>query len=338
MEVLCKVIVPLCQIKIEDTVFLADNYTYLANELFTCSKEEIKTAKGERIEFEMKFEDSDLRDLNTSIAHNDRVINLCLNEAEKGLDLVRLKYSSFQRPEFTPNPAGQLKSGFYEVEIIPTSSSGLPITTVSGLSKPMSASNNWLGPELDDAFTYNDYKLSELLLGHETTSLSGTIISSLRQCRQAFYTLGEESTFLSLVFAIDGLSLPSHRWSGWKHRTYISALASGGSVQKFETLLTDFDIAYSDIRNKLVHEGKSFSQLQYDANEECDKLWDTYKYILNLILNQGFAEVADLHDYAINLLKTNDYIDSFQRVINTLDGARVNRDGSPRNISYPSWA
>lgn len=51
----------------------------------------------------------------------------------------------------------------------------------------MSASNNWLGPEIDDIFNYNDYKLSEILLGHEVNLLSGTIISSLRQCRQAFF-------------------------------------------------------------------------------------------------------------------------------------------------------
>jgi hypothetical protein len=337
MEVLCKIRVPLYQVKIEDTVTLADNYTYLASELFTCSENEVETAKCERLEFEMKLDSLDLGKLDTCLEHNDKIINMCLGEAEKGLDLVRLRCSSFLRPEFTPNPAGQLKSGFYEVEIIPDSTSGFPVRTVVGLSKPMSASNNWLGPEVNDIFNYNDYKLSEILLGNEVSLLSGTIISSLRHCRQAFYTLGEESTFLALIFAIDGLTLPSHKWNGWKHRTYISALASCGSVVKFEKILTEFDIAYTDIRNKLVHEGKGFSQLQYRANEECEMLWEVYKSVLNLTLNRGFTDISELHDYAINLLKTTDYIDSYQIVINTLDGARVNRDNSPKVISYPSW-
>ncbi len=144
--------------------------------------------------------------------------------------------------------------------------------------------------------------------------------------------------FLALIFAIDGLTLPSHKWNAWKHRTYISALASCGSVVKFEKILNEFDISYTDVRNKLVHEGKGFSQLPYKANVECEKLWDVYKSALNLVLNKGFTEISELHDYAINLLKTTDYIDSYQTVINTLDGARVNRDGSPKVISYPSWA
>ncbi|OHY89524.1 hypothetical protein BI375_23545 [Vibrio rotiferianus] len=338
MEVLCKVRVPLYQIKIEETVAIADNYTYLANELFTCTEEEIDSAKCERVEFEMKLDSSDLTMLNKCLKHNDKVINLCLDEAEKGLDIIRLKYSSFLRPEFTPNPAGQLKSGFYEVEIIPDNTTPFPIITIAGLSKPLSASNNWLGPEVDNIFGWNDYKLSEILLGNEVNSLSGTVISSLRQCRQAFYTLGEESMFLALIFAIDGLTLPHHKWNGWKHRTYISALASCGSVVKFEEILNEFDIAYTDVRNKLVHEGKGFSQLPYQANEECEKLWGIYKSVLNLVLNQDFSEVSELHVYAENLLKTTDYINSYQKVINSLDGTRVNRDGSPKVISYPSWA
>ncbi len=95
MEVLCKVRVPLYQVKIEETVTIADNYTYLASELFTCSEDEVETAKSERLEFKMKLNSLDLKMLDTCLEHNDKIINICLGEAEKGLDLVRLKCSSF---------------------------------------------------------------------------------------------------------------------------------------------------------------------------------------------------------------------------------------------------
>jgi len=338
----CIITVPLQQIRIETSCQIADNYKYLANEINdTTTVPRIADFNSEQIEFNLKIKFGDLLKLNSSsLDHDDYVINLCLDQAERGMDLIRLRYSSFDRPEFTPNPAGQLKSGFYEVQITPNTSKRLPIKpkVYGGLSKPLSASNNWLGPEVSDHFNLNDYKLSEILLGNEVHELGYLLIGSLRNCRQAFYTIGDESKFLSLIFSIDGLGAPDQDWSGWKHRTYITALACCNNPSKFIDTLESYDYLYTDIRNKLVHNGKSFYELgEGNGNSSCEKLWTIYKDIVSLILNKNFTTIAELHQYAELTLKQPSFISAITTVVNKVDSTRVTKSGKHKKITLPKW-
>lgn len=338
----CIVTVPLQQIRIETSFQLADNYKYLANEINdTTTVPRVADFNSEQIEFDLKIKFGDLLKLNSSsLDHDNYVINLCLDQAERGMDLIRLRYSSFDRPEFTPNPAGQLKSGFYEVQITPNASKRLPIKpkVYGGLSQPLSASNNWLGPEVSDDFNFNDYKLSEILLGKEVHELGYLLIGSLRNCRQAFYTIGDESKFLSLIFSIDGLGSPDQDWNGWKHRSYITALACSNNPSKFRDSLESYDYLYTDIRNKLVHKGKSFYELGEDnGKSSCEKLWTIYKDIVSLILNKGFTTIDELHQFAELTLKQTPFIDAITAVVNKVDSKRVTRSGKPKKITLPKW-
>lgn len=338
----CTVTVPLQQIRIETSCKIADNYKYLANEINdTITVPRVADFNSEQIEFDLKIKFGDLLKLNnSSLEHDNYVINLCLDQAERGMDLIRLRYSSFDRPEFTPNPAGQLKSGFYEVQITPNTSKRIPIKpkVYGGLSKPLSASNNWLGPEISDQFNLNDYKLSEILLGNKVHELGCLLIGSLRNCRQAFYTIGDESKFLYLIFSIDGLGSPDQDWRGWKHRTYISVLASSDNPSKFGDTLEAFDYLYTDIRNELVHNGKSFYELGVDnGNSSCEKLWIIYKDIVSLILNKDLTTIAELHQYAESTLKQPSFINYITTVVNKVDGARVTKSGDPKKIILPKW-
>ncbi|WP_155826443.1 hypothetical protein [Vreelandella zhanjiangensis] len=338
----CIITVPLQQIRIETSCQIADNYKYLANEMNdTITIPRIADFNSEQIEFDLKIKFGDLLKLNgSSLEHDDYVINLCLDHAERGMDLIRLRYSSFDRPEFTPNPAGQLTSGFYEVKITPNTSKRLPIKpkVYGGLSKSLSASNNWLGPEVSDHFNFNDYKLSEVLLGNEVHELGDLLIGSLRNCRQAFYTIGDESKFLSLIFSIDGLGAPDQDWNGWKHRTYITALACNENPSKFREILESYDYLYTDIRNKLVHSGKSFYELGQDnGNNSCEKLWTIYKDIVNLILNKDFTTISELHLYAELTLKQPSFINEISTVVNKVDSTRVTKSGQPKKIKLPKW-
>lgn len=335
----CTITVPLKQVRIEESCFIADNYKYLANEKYDAIQvKRLANFDSEQIEFQLKVKYGDLLQLNIiSVDHDNYVINQCLDYADRGMDIVRYKYSSFKKPEFTPNPAGQIDNGFYEVQISPNILVPIKAKVHSGISKPLSASNNWLGPEVSpNAFNANDYKLSEIFVGNEKNELGNLIIGSFRNCRQAFYTLGEESKFLSLIFSIDGLVSPEN-WNGWKHRTYIAALACQCNLSNFETILEDYDCLYTDIRNKLVHEGKAFYELNKVSNECCELLWEIYKDIIGLILNKDFTEVNDLKLYAKTLLTNPDYISSYRSVINAIDSNRVSRAGTQKRIVYPSW-
>ena len=257
MMVNCIITIPLIQIRIETSFEMAGNYRYLANEENdTITVDRISDFNSEQIEFELEIKYGDLIKLNNhSLDHDNYVINLCLDQAERGMDLIRLKYSSFTKPEFTPNPVGQLRSGFYEVQISPKSEKPISIKAkvYGGISKPLSVSNNWLGPEVEDIFNFNDYKLSEIFVGHVVHELGNHLISSFRNCRQAFYTLGDEAKFLSLIFSIDAIASPKIDWTGWKHRSYIAALICNGNPKRFSNVLKSFDYLYTDIRNMKWH-------------------------------------------------------------------------------------
>ena len=156
------------------------------------------------------------------------------------------------------------------------------------------------------------------------------MIASLRNCRQAFYTIGDESRFLSLIFSIDGLGCPEQNWKSWKHRSFIAVLASSDNPSKFSEVLESYDYLYTDIRNKLVHEGKGFYELGGDNGSiSCEKLWVIYKDIVSLILSKNFSTIDELHKFAENILKQ----DSFTGVIATV----VTKSGKPKKIELPKW-
>lgn len=142
----------------------------------------------------------------------------------------------FEQREFRPTDlkaAGQLESGMYEVEIIPLGQTNLKPVNLGGISRPMSSSNNWLGPEIDGGhFPGRDY-LEDILHGR-SDELAVAVKGTLRFIRQAFYSLGDESRFLILVFALDGLAHPDKAWKGLKHHAYIAALTSGGNIGAFK--------------------------------------------------------------------------------------------------------
>ena len=335
----CTITVPLKQIRIETSCSIAENYKYLANEANdTIEVKRLADFDSEQIEFQLEIKYGDLLQLNLiSLEHDNYVINQCLDYADRGIDIIRFMYSSFERPEFTPNPAGQVEHGFYEVQISPNIRIPVKTKTYGGISKPFSVSNNWLGPEVcPSAFGLNDYKLSEIFIGNNKSELGNLVIGSFRNCRQAFYAFGEESKFLSLIFSIDGLTSPDNL-KGWKHRTYIAVLACQEDLSKFGKILKNYDYLYTDIRNKLVHEGKSFYELEEDSSQCCELLWSIYKNIICLILNKNFTKTKYLINHTKSLLTNQSYIDEYEKIIHQIDSKRTNKDGKPKKIEYPKW-
>jgi len=329
-EMNCIVIVPLEKIFIEKTLYL-DPYTFFCKKQFDSEPfERLTNIENEYLQFETKLKYKDLLKLNKTFDHNNYVINKCISLAEHALDIVRYVHSSFSRKEFTPNPAGQRDDGFYDIEIIPTERSHLKPFELSGISRPISISNNWLGPEVDHLYEEGVDYLSTIYSGGIENEITQAIIGALRSCRQSFYSLGNESQFLNLVFTLEGLVDPS-AWTGWKQRTYVASLLSGGYVEKFGCSLKKYDELYHDIRNKLVHEGKDFYQLNEDPDKACDEIYNYIKDVVKLASKERFNDMAEMKSYSLNLLQKSEFKDKYTEIINTVSVAR----GKSPHI--PAW-
>ena len=327
-EMLCTVIVPLSKLKIEESFAFGD-YRFVCNKEFDPSPDErLGDFDCEYVEFQTHLLYQDLLRINSSLDHNDQVINKCLALAENAMDLIRYQFSSFVKPCFTPNPAGQLVDGFYSIEIIPEVRTHLKPISLSGISRPISVSNNWLGPEIQELISPGFYYLIEILEGRKD-EIALSVKSGLRACRQSFYALGDESKFLNLVFALDGLVAPGN-WKGWKHRTYIAALLSGGDSSKFKSRLKRYDELY-EIRNQLVHGGADFYEINCNPATACQ---DIFSYITDLVILielHDFKNTSDLQHCATHLLKQGNYLSAYSEVINEVSILRG------RNPQIPVW-
>jgi hypothetical protein len=329
----CTVIVPVEKLHFEESFVLGPFRFVCARELDPEPHERLGDWKGSYLEFDIELTYVDLLRVNRRVSDNDVVILQCLSKAEQALDVIRFGYSSFKRSEFTPNPAGQLASGMYAVEIIPLGQTHLKPVHLSGISRPMSSSNNWLGPQIELGHFQGRKYLEEVLHGR-SDELAGAVKAALRFIRQSFYALGNESKFLTLVFALDGLAHPDKAWSGMKHHAYIAALTSGGKIGTFKTDLERYEELYTLVRNPLVHEGKDFYELPYDATACCEDMLTYVVRVVGLIGNLDLSAAADLRAHAIHLLQSPTFASHIAAEVDRLNA----RDGKTRkNRPVPTW-
>lgn len=320
-KISCTVIVPLTKIKIEASFEVADYKFVCRIDFDDTPQERLGNFESEYLEFKASLPYQDLLRINSSHSHNDIVINKCLALAENAMDWVRHHYSNFTRPHFTPNPAGQLEDGFYSIEIIPEGRTHLKPISLTGISKPFSVSNNWLGPEVEESTRPGSFYLAEILGGRDD-ELAKSVKSALRSCRQSFYSLGDESRFLNLVFTLDGLVAPDKKWIGWKHRTFLSALISGGKLSAFRNTLVNYDKLYSEVRNKLVHGGADFYELPCNPAQAAEDIFQYIKNLIVLVEEMDFKTTAELHQYAIKVLNKADFAAVWKAVISEVNASK----------------
>lgn len=330
MDVLCTVIVPLERVHFEEPFELGPFRFICRKEFDEAPQDRLADWDGNYLQFDTLLNYQDLLRINHTISDNDQVISKCLALAEHALDVIRFFFSSFNRPEFTPNPAGQLDDGTYVVEIFPHGLTHLKPVNLMGITRPMSASNNWLGPEINSGdFRAREYLIA--MLTGQSHQLALAIKASLRSCRQSFYSLGDESRFLSLVFALDGLVHPQKKWMGWQHRTYVAALVSHGNVNRFRSVLVRYEELYADIRNELVHNGKDFYELAQEPRQCCQDMYGFIISVVELIANKGLMTVDELHAQATQWLVTPAFKKCYEEEIQRICTQR-NSD-----IRLPKW-
>ncbi|MFG6429774.1 hypothetical protein [Roseateles sp. LYH14W] len=329
----CTVIVPVEKLHFEESFVLGPFRFVCAIDFDPEPHERLGDWKGSYLEFDIDLPYVDLLRVNQRVSDNDVVILQCLSKAEQAMDVIRFDYSSFKRPEFTPNPAGQLESGMYSVEIIPLGQTHLKPVNLSGISRPMSSSNNWLGPQIEGGHFQGREYLEEVLHGR-SDELAGAVKAALRFIRQAFYSLGGESKFLTLVFALDGLAHPDKSWAGMKHHAYIAALTSCGEIDAFKADLERYEELYTLVRNPLVHGGKDFYELPYDAMACCEDMLNYVGCVVELIGELDLSAAADLKAQAIHWLQSSAFASHIEAEVDRLNA----RDGKTRkNRPVPTW-
>lgn len=327
-DISCIVIVPLECVHLEVALDVGPFRFGCAREFQSPQEERLAECQGPYLQFETNLKYADLLRVGRSVTGDDVVINQCLSLAEHAMDVIRFGFSSFAKPQFTPNPAGQLSNGFFAIELIPLRGSHLKPVNLQGIARPMSASNNWLGPQLEDtAFSSRSY-LEEVLAGR-SDEMALAVKAALRGCRQSFYSLGDEAKFLNLVFTLDGLAHP--KGTGWTQRTYIAALVSDGDLEEFARVLQRYDALYQ-IRNALVHKGRDFYEIGESPATSCQDLYDYVRAVVQLIGERNLTTVQQLRDLAKSWLSQSAWTARYQVEINAICNSR----GIPVD-NMPSW-
>lgn len=299
----CTVMVPLSKLLLERSFKLGSFRFVCPYHLDDEPSNRLGHYQDAYLQFEADFEYRDLLRASAAIPFRDALIRRCLTMAEHGLDLIRFDHGSFLRPEYTPNPAGLRSDGFYGVEIVTHGRLPLKDLVLEGLAAPLTTTNNHLGPDLTDPPS-EEAKLLAALLQDRHDELANAVRRTLRACRQSFYSLGDESRFLNLVFALDGLVGLEKDWTSWKQRTYVSALISQGRAGNFERTLIRYDDLYSKVRNPLVHGGRDFYQLEEDPAKACEFLHGCIKDVINLVTTRELDGKDKLQALALDWLRT----------------------------------
>ena len=235
----------------------------------------------------------------------------CAEYADRGLDLLRIEQCNYKQLERLCSRAGQLLDGFHAAYVIPKDGVIQP-TLYCHLASPYQVTPNWLGLDIDTV-GYFSFMLAPIVHSAVGNEMSLRVRGAVRASGQAFYILSPESRFLSLIFMLDGLCAPKKNWSGLTHHSYVAAVAANENAAQFDQWLRFFDKAYSNVRNKLVHEGASFIEICEDADQISNQLMLLLDACISTISHRSFLKISDLQVSTVAVLKSS----LFQEVIET---------------------
>jgi hypothetical protein len=256
----------------------------------------------------------------------------CVECADRGLDIIRGRFCNHKFQMQVPGLAGQLLDGFHAAYVIPASGP-FKDKLYCHPATPFHVTSNWLGLEVDHGLNQEDVALAPIVHGGPATEMFMRLRAAVRALGQAFYILTPESRFLSLVFAIDGLCAPNEKWKGLPHRTYIAAVAADGERKLFATLLKDFDTAYTEVRNSIVHQGKSFVELGIDPIHSLKHLDRILGLCIETVMRHSFNTSAQLHKHALTTLGQAD----FQSEIMNYAAHVAALSGKHHKVTLPKW-
>ncbi len=244
-----------------------------------------------------------LYDAQISVSGQERLLNFVAQDADRALDLLRWAFCSYKKLEYLPNKAGWIDD-FSFAYIIP--SFGPKANIYSAKPSVLRVENNWLGLEVQ--FNPDDSDISalaDIVDGVVTNQMAKEVKSALRTIGQAYYLIEPEASFLSLIYALDALCEVGNL-RGPHQRVWVSA-AANGKVSRFGDLLSEYNSLY-EIRNRIVHDGETFSSLETDAHVANQQIQTILCLVILNIVGSKSSSRSDFVNNVLGKLQKGDYI------------------------------
>ena len=230
------------------------------------------------------------------------LLRLVMEEADHALDPVRFDLCHYRRLHYLPAKAGWIgETGF--AYVMPEGRAP-KARYLQGKPYVLRVSNTWLGLEVDGGGLSWAPPLADMIVDNQAgDEITLALKAALRALNRAFYLVELEASFLHLVYAIDALCEPGGL-RGDRHRLWISAFGSGGDAARFATLLAEFDRHYG-VRNRIVHEGATFTGLGLVGEEQCQFMVGVLRACILTFVRAGFVTRRAAADFAFNALTSS---------------------------------
>ena len=211
---------------------------------------------------EFPFE-SDLFQMRASTRANDeQLLNHIIEHADRRLDGMRLDYCRLDKPQMCFGIPGYIpgKNKFAVFVFDPASDDGRMIAREPEVPVAMPG----IGLDLESIHPSSvDTLITD---GFATDALGGRLKRLLRSYATALSATSDESKILTIVFALDGILTPKKSWT-WEFKEFIGVSASMKSAD-FQGQYDRFCKFYDEVRNPLVHHGRSYSDLRRDRKSD----------------------------------------------------------------------
>jgi hypothetical protein len=194
----------------------------------------------------------------SDVRGQEKFLNFIISDADRALDMLRWALCSYRKLEYLPNKAGWIGDfahAYIEPEFGPKTGE-----LVSAKPDVLRVVNNWLELEAPGLDIGDVAPIAAVIDGTWQSEMAPAVKAALRTFGQAYYLTEPEASFLSMLYATDALA-GVQELKGYRQRIWVSATASKGKARLFEDILLSFIDLY-DIRNDLVHKGKTFIELE----------------------------------------------------------------------------
>jgi hypothetical protein len=262
------------------------------------------------IERKLKIPASLLLEAAQSVRGQEKLVAFVIEDADSAVDPIRLAFCNWHRLEYLPNKAGWVGE-FAEVYIEPQTRRYKP-NNYGGKPSVLRVSNNWLGLEVGEEASIELAPYSDVIDGARTDEMALAMKSAIRSAGRAFYLVDPEAAFLHMVYAIDGLCNPGGL-KGIRQRFWICASTVAADEVDFKALYARYNRSY-EVRNDLVHAGKTFAALGEDPVMHLQAMMDVLVRILEQCVILGEATREEFVGHVIKQLQRPE-IDQAQRDI-----------------------
>lgn len=219
--------------------------------------------------------------------NDEKCVLAALRHADAALDGIRFNCCRLDVPQMSLGPPGYLpEKGVFAVYIHdPEHDEGRMIAhePANPISMPgLGMDLDRVSPSPVDVLITNTYKPG---------SLGVRLQRLLRMYCQSFIAPSDEARILGNIFAMDGCLAPDDSKSG-EFKKFV-AMAASQSPAGYAAQLKRFKNFYQDVRNPLVHHGKSYEELDRDRRLDLFYL----QGLLHLVLENLAKSAAEDYNH-----------------------------------------